>query len=87
MMITQNGETKRLEHAMDAVMMLTAVATRVGVAADHAFPVLTAALTGAAFRTAMIRWATAGTDGHLSKFVGEAFGLLKSGLNQNQEVA
>jgi AcrR family transcriptional regulator len=76
--------------AVEEERFVAAVAARAGVPADHTFPQLTAALTGAAFRTAMMRWATAGADGHLSDFVHEAFALLRSGLtiiHPDQEVA
>lgn len=59
---------------------ITAIAARTELPRDHVFPQLAATLTGAAFRTAMIRWA--GADGflQLSDFVREAFGILAAGL-------
>ncbi|MFI5889087.1 TetR/AcrR family transcriptional regulator [Actinoplanes sp. NPDC051513] len=66
--------------AVEEERFVAAVAERVGVPKDHTFPVLTAALTGAAFRTAMMRWATSGTNEHLSKYVNESFALLRNGL-------
>ena len=72
---------------------ITAIAARTGLPRDHVFPQLAATLTGAAFRTAMMRWA--GTDApdedhggrgetrQLSDFVGEAFGILATGLAES----
>jgi AcrR family transcriptional regulator len=58
---------------------IDAIAARTGMARDAAFPQLAAALTGAAFHTAMMRWA--GTEGRpLADFVHEAFDLLATGL-------
>jgi len=56
------------------------IAARVGVGTDHVFPALMASVTGAAFRTAMMRWAAVGGTRTLSDFVHEAFGLLAGGL-------
>lgn len=59
---------------------VAAIAKRTGHPADSAFTQLTATLTGAAFRTAMIRWATADGSGPFADLVDEAFRLLSSGL-------
>jgi len=71
--------------------LVAAVAARTGLPADHAFPQLAATLTGAAFRTAMIRWAGADDGRQLSDFVREAFGILAAGLAEppptDEEVA
>jgi len=56
------------------------IAARVGVGTDHVFPALMASVTGAAFRTAMMRWAAVDGTRTLSDFVHEAFGLLAGGL-------
>jgi AcrR family transcriptional regulator len=66
--------------AVEEERFVAAVAERAGVPKDHPLPLLTAALTGAAFRTAMMRWATVGTNEHLSKYVRESFDLLRNGL-------
>ncbi|MEV1333266.1 TetR family transcriptional regulator [Micromonospora costi] len=57
-----------------------AVAARVGVPPEHGFPVLVTTVTGAAFRTAMLRWAAAGGARSLSDLVDEAFDALAAGL-------
>ncbi|MGX6606243.1 TetR/AcrR family transcriptional regulator [Micromonosporaceae bacterium Da 78-11] len=61
---------------------IVAVADRTGFAADDAFPPLIAAVTSAAFRTAMVRWAAADDTRQFAGFVDEAFGLLAAGLAQ-----
>lgn len=66
--------------AAEEERFVAAIATRVRVPADHAFPQLAAALTGAAFRTALIRWAAGGGRGQLADLVREAYALLASGL-------
>jgi AcrR family transcriptional regulator len=57
---------------------VAAVAARTGLPADSLFPQLAATLTGAAFRTAMMRWATAGDN--LYDLVRETFQVLETGL-------
>ncbi|MGK5739477.1 TetR family transcriptional regulator [Micromonospora sp. URMC 103] len=57
-----------------------AVAARVGVPPDHGFPALLTTVTGAAFRTAMLRWAAAGGARSLTDLVDEAFESLAAGL-------
>ena len=61
---------------------IAALAERTGLTADDAFPPLVAAVTSAAFRTAMIRWAAADDARELAGFVDEAFGMLAAGLAQ-----
>ncbi|WP_229071320.1 TetR/AcrR family transcriptional regulator [Actinoplanes sp. DH11] len=64
-----------------------AVAERAGLPADHPFPAVAAAVTNAAVRVAVFRWAAedadgrSGTDGRpLTDHVREAFGILAAGL-------
>jgi AcrR family transcriptional regulator len=59
---------------------VAAIAARTGQPADSAFTQLTATLTGTAFRTAMIRWATVGQTRPFADLVEEAFAFLSSGL-------
>jgi AcrR family transcriptional regulator len=59
---------------------IAAVAARTGLPADSLFPHLVATLVSAAFRTAMMRWATAGDGDDLHDLVREAFGVLAAGL-------
>ncbi|WP_229402364.1 TetR/AcrR family transcriptional regulator [Micromonospora okii] len=56
------------------------IAARVGVAPDHPYPALVAAVTGAALRAATTRWATAGDNRNLADLVDEAFAALAAGL-------
>jgi AcrR family transcriptional regulator len=60
--------------------LTAAIAARTGVGPDSGYPPLVTAVTSAAFRTAMIRWA--GCDGArpLADFIDEAFGMLATGL-------
>ena len=60
--------------------LVAAVAERVGVPADSGYPQLTAAVTGAAVRTAMVRWAACDGARPLIDLVHEAFGILATGL-------
>ncbi|WBB69939.1 TetR family transcriptional regulator [Micromonospora sp. WMMD812] len=60
--------------------MTEVVAARVGVPADHGFPPLLTTVSGAAFRTAMLRWAAAGGARSLADLVDEAFDTLAAGL-------
>ena len=60
--------------------MIDAVAARIGVGPDHTYPPLVVAVTGAAFRTAMIRWAAGGARRPLAGLVDEAFAVLAAGL-------
>ncbi|WP_307848943.1 TetR family transcriptional regulator [Micromonospora sp. U56] len=60
--------------------MIQAIAARLAVDPDHGHPALVTAVAGAAFRTAMLRWA-ADTDGRtLRDFVDEAFAAIAAGL-------
>ena len=59
---------------------VAAVAARVGLPADHTFPRLAAAVAGAAFRTAVMRWAATDGRGRLADHVHEAYGYLAAGL-------
>ena len=59
---------------------VAAIAERTGHPANSPFTQLTATLTGTAFRTAMIRWATTGPTGRFGALVDEAFAFLSSGL-------
>lgn len=59
---------------------VAAIAERTGQSPDSAFTQLTAALTGAAFRTAMIRWATVEQTSRFADLVEQAFTFLGSGL-------
>ena len=60
--------------------LVTAVAERVGVPADSAYPRVTAAVVGAAVRTAMIRWADCDGTRPLTELVHEAFEVVATGL-------
>jgi AcrR family transcriptional regulator len=60
--------------------LVAAIAERTGHPADSPFTQLTATLTGTAFRTAMIRWATVGQTSPFAELVDEAFAFLSSGL-------
>jgi AcrR family transcriptional regulator len=57
-----------------------ALAERAGTAPTAAFPQVVAAVTGAAFRVAMMRWCAAGGQRSLSECVHEAYGVLATGL-------
>ncbi|MBM2621233.1 TetR family transcriptional regulator [Actinoplanes sp. LDG1-06] len=61
---------------------IAAVAARTGLPADSMFPQLAATTVGAAFRTSMMRWATADEGVELIDLVREAFDLLGSGLTE-----
>ena len=63
---------------------IATIAARVGVGTDHVFPALLASVTGAAFRTAMLRWAALDGTRPLTDFVHESFGLLAGGLTDPQ---
>ncbi|AGL20633.1 TetR/AcrR family transcriptional regulator [Actinoplanes sp. N902-109] len=57
-----------------------AVAQRLGLERGHPFAAVFAAATGGAMRTAMMRWAAAGTDRPLTDLAREAFDILATGL-------
>jgi AcrR family transcriptional regulator len=67
--------------------LAAAVADRVGVHPDSGYPQLTAAVIGAAVRTAMIRWAAGDRPAPLIDFVHEAFGFLATGLTDPTSAA
>ncbi|MFG3708972.1 TetR family transcriptional regulator [Micromonospora sp. NPDC047670] len=58
------------------------VAARVGVDPGHGYPALVAAVAGAAWRTAMTRWATQPDGPELADLTDEAFAALAAGLPQ-----
>jgi AcrR family transcriptional regulator len=64
---------------------VAAVAERTGVSAEHGFPQVAAAVTGAAFRTAMIRWSAGGGAHSLQELTEEAFGMVAAGLSDPTE--
>jgi AcrR family transcriptional regulator len=60
-----------------------AVADRLNLPADHPFPAVAAAVTGAAFRVALMRWANedpAAGQATLAKLVDDAFDMVANGL-------
>lgn len=59
--------------------LVVAIAERVGVDPDSGWPSLAAAVTGAAFRAALLHWAEAHTR-PLTDHVHEAFGALAAGM-------
>lgn len=59
---------------------VAAIAERTGLPAGHGYPLVTAAVTGAAFRTAMIRWCAGGGAQTLHALTEEAFGMVAAGL-------
>ncbi|WCN79157.1 acyl-CoA-like ligand-binding transcription factor [Micromonospora sp. LH3U1] len=60
--------------------MVTVIATRLGVGPDHCHPPLITAVSSAAFRTAMLRWAAGDDTRPLRDFVDEAFAAVAAGL-------
>ncbi|WP_305789487.1 TetR/AcrR family transcriptional regulator [Symbioplanes lichenis] len=60
--------------------LVTAIALRLGVSPEDTYPQLTAAVAGAALRTAVMRWAAAGGTPSLVELAREAFDLLAHGL-------
>jgi AcrR family transcriptional regulator len=60
--------------------LVTAIADRLGVSARSAYPQVTAAVAGAAVRTAMIRWADCAGTRTLVDLVHEAFQVVATGL-------
>jgi AcrR family transcriptional regulator len=60
--------------------MTEAIAARVGVAPDHGYPLLVTAVSGAALRTAMMRWTTGAGALQLADLVDEAFAVIAAGL-------
>ncbi|WIN00884.1 TetR family transcriptional regulator [Actinoplanes oblitus] len=59
-----------------------AVAARTGSAADSGFPALVTAVAGAAYRTAVTRWALCAGARQLDELVDEAFAAVATGLTQ-----
>ncbi|WP_328461924.1 TetR/AcrR family transcriptional regulator [Actinoplanes sp. NBC_00393] len=57
-----------------------AIARRTGLALDHPFPPLAAAVANAALRVAVMRWAADETERLLSDHTREAFGTVAEGL-------
>lgn len=60
--------------------MVSAVAVRAGTDPDSGFPMLVTAVVGAAFRTAMIRWALSTGARPLGEFVDEALNSVAGGF-------
>jgi AcrR family transcriptional regulator len=60
--------------------MMAAIAERTGLGPDSGYPMLVTAVTGAAYRTAMIRWARCAGARPFASFVDEAFDTLATGL-------
>ncbi|MEV1288791.1 TetR family transcriptional regulator [Micromonospora sp. NPDC049679] len=71
-LLTRSAEAERA--------MVAAVAVRTGVGPDHGYPLLVTTTTGAAYRTAMIRWAAYAGTVSLTELVDEAFADLAAGL-------
>jgi AcrR family transcriptional regulator len=61
--------------------LVTAIAERLGLDPDSAYPSITAAVTGAAVHSSMVRWAACGGDRTLPDLVAEAFDVLATGLS------
>lgn len=71
-----------LATGVESEMAVTAaISDRLGLAADHPFPPVAAAVVGAAFRVALMRWATAARPPTLARLVDEAFDMVASGLS------
>ncbi|MGK5521404.1 TetR family transcriptional regulator [Micromonospora sp. URMC 107] len=73
-LLAGNAETERA--------IVEVVAARVGVGPGHAYPALVTAVTGAALRHAMTRWAAHPDRPDLADLVDEAFAALAAGLPQ-----
>jgi AcrR family transcriptional regulator len=70
-------------HARGAIAereFIAAITERVGAAPDSGYPQVAAAVIGAAFRAALLRWAACDAARPLSEFVHEAFGMVAAGL-------
>ena len=63
-----------------SAIVASAVAVRVGMAPDDAYPQLMAAMTTTGIRVAVQRWTAGQGDGPLERHVAEVFGLLTSEL-------
>lgn len=68
--------------ARDEQDLTAAIAERVGVPPDSAYPMVTAAVAGAAIRAAMMRWAPGTGDRSLTELLHEAFGIVAAGLTE-----
>ncbi|WP_329107800.1 TetR family transcriptional regulator [Micromonospora sp. NBC_01699] len=64
-----------------------ALAARTGVEPDHGYPALVTAVTGAAFRVAMVRWAGSAGSLPLADLVDEAFAGVAAGLPDPRSAA
>jgi len=60
--------------------LVTAIAERLDLDPDGAYPAVTAAVTGAAVHSSLVRWAACGGDRTLPDLVDEAFAVLATGL-------
>ncbi|MFD4763045.1 TetR/AcrR family transcriptional regulator [Streptomyces sp. NPDC058439] len=67
--------------------MTRAVAIRTGAGPDSGFPMLVTAVVGAAFRTALIRWALYAGARPLGEFVDEALNSVAGGLAEPAHLA
>ncbi|MEV4625806.1 TetR family transcriptional regulator [Micromonospora sp. NPDC049523] len=68
-------------------MTTEALAARTGVGPDHGYPALVTAVTGAAFRVAIIRWSASGGSLPLTELVDEAFAAVAAGLPDPRSAA
>ncbi|MDO3700090.1 TetR family transcriptional regulator [Micromonospora sp. C28SCA-DRY-2] len=71
-LIAGNAEAERA--------IVETIADRLGVPPDHGHPALVAAVAGAAFRTALLRWAAEADTRPLGDLVHEAFAAVAAGL-------
>ena len=81
--ITQNPVLLPRLLARNAVAersLTAAIAERTGVGPDSGYPLLVTGVTGAVFRTAMMRWADCDGARPLADFIDEAFATLATGL-------
>ncbi|MET0418268.1 MAG: TetR family transcriptional regulator [Actinoplanes sp.] len=65
--------------------LVTAIAERLDLDPDSAYPAITAAVTGAAVHSSMVRWAACGGARTLPDLVSEAFAVLATGLTDPKE--
>ena len=78
-LLASNAETEQA--------MTEAIAARTGVAPDHGYPALVTAVSGAALRTAMIRWTQHAGAVPLADLVDEAFAAIAAGLPDPRSAA
>lgn len=71
-LVAGNAETERA--------IVAAVSARLGVDPGHGHPMLVTAVAGAAFRAALLRWATDPATPPLRDLVGDAFAAVAAGL-------